>query len=662
MSRRLAVASALLVMLVPALAVPQPDRAIAPEAMLAEQSVLFVRFDGLEPHRKAYDQTAFANLMRGDCGRFIDYLGKFLSETLAEQLKELNAGGDVPPQLLKLQSALAYLPQLGEYFKQHGFCMGVEVIDLEQPRTHLTLVLPNAGERKTREAFYAVIQMIAQAAELKIKEAKIAGRTLNVVDGTDPVTVAYWQEGNHLVFSVGTEKPEHVLAVIDGKAKSVTANPLYKSVAGFERYETALRGYIDFARPIELVKAKIPPAAQIIKDFGLDGLKSVTIHSGFEGKYDRSTIALNLAKERTGVLRLMKPAGSIDASNLPPVPPDATSVTVAEFDCAGFYDVAIQTIESVMKLAAPNELPQFQQAIQMIDQVTGVNVRQDVLGSLGTGFATYNSPSEGLFFLGNGYVVQVKDKKRLEGALKKMCEAASQQTGMPVQLKKHEYHGQELTTLEVKFPGFFVAPTYAFHKDWMVMGLYPQVVQGFLARAGGKLPAWKPSETLAKALADAKRVPGAKITSLSETDPRPTVKFLLSIAPIGAALANSLLPSGFDVTMLPNAHMVCEPLFPNASLTLDDGESVRFESYASLSLPDLGPGIAFNLALGMVFGMRTGAVPAAPFPIPAQPVIPPAPVPVEKKPAPEKKPEAVKRLIELESKDVPKKPSRLEKK
>jgi hypothetical protein len=629
MFRRIALA--LLLILVPAAASAQNK---APEAMLAENSILFVRFDGLEPHRKAYDQTAFAELMRGDAGKLVDYLSKYVTETLAEQLKQLPPGGDIPPQLLKLQSALAYVPQLAEYFKKHGFVMGVEVLDLETPRTQMTLVLPNAGERKTRDVFFAVFQMIAGAAELKIKEVKVGSRTLYQLEGSDPLTVAWWVEGEHLVISAGTEKVEHVLGVIDGTAKNLTANPLYKSVAGFNGYETALRAFVDLEKALAMVQQKFPPAAPIIQEFGLDGLKSVAILSGFDGKYDRSSIAVNVGKERKGILRLLKPAGSIDAANLPPIPPDATSVTALEFDVAAFYDVALQTVEGILKLAAPDELPKVQEAIKTADMMAGVNIREDLLGSLGTSMLMYNSPSEGLFFLGNGCAMKVKDKKRLQTTLEKICKSISAQTGVEVSIRAHKYNEHELFTIHAGVPGFFISPTFAFYKDWMVAGLYPQVVQGFLLRTTGKYPTWKPSDTLAKALADVKKTDGAKITSISETDPRPTVKFLLSIAPIGAGLANSFVPGGFDVTMVPNAHSVCQPLFPNVSLTLDDGQAIRFESYASLSLPDIGPSyLMVSMFGGMasyLFERRGGAFPVPPVPVPAPP--PPAPpAKIEKK-------------------------------
>jgi hypothetical protein len=656
MFRRAAIA--LLVLLLPAVALAQPAaKGKAPEAMLAENTVLFVRFDGLEPHRKAYDQTAFAELMRGDAGKLVDYLSKYVTETLAEQLKQLPPGGDIPPQLLKMQSLLSYIPQLAEYFKKYGFVMGVELLDLEAPRTHMTLVLPHAAERRTRDVFFAVIQLIAQAAELKIKEVKAGARTLYQLEGTDPVTVTWWAEGDHLVFSAGTEKPEHVLAVIDGSAKNLTTNPLYKSVAGFNSYETALRAFVDLEKALAMVQQKFPPAAPVIQEFGLDGLKSVTILSGFDGKYDRSTVAVNVAKERKGLLRLLKPAGSIEAANLPPIPPDATSVTAVEFDVAGFYDVALQTVQGILKLAAPDELPKVQEAIKTADMMAGVNIRQDLIGSLGTSMVMYNSPSEGLFFLGNGCALKVKDQKKLQSTLEKICKSISAQTGVEVSIRTHKYNEHELFTIHAGVPGFFISPTFAFYTPrslrsqagdgggvWMVAGLYPQVVQGFLLRTTGKYPTWKPSDTLAKALADTKKIDGAKITSISETDPRPTVKFLLSIAPIGAGLANSFVPGGFDVTMVPNAHSVCQPLFPNVSLTLDDGQSIRFESYASLSLPDIGPSyLMFSMFGGMASYLMEGrgAFPVPPVPVPAVPVpapAPPAKIEIKKVDAPPKPP------------------------
>jgi hypothetical protein len=114
----------------------------------------------------------------------------------------------------------------------------------------------------------------------------------------------------------------------------------------------------------------------------------------------------------------------------------------------------------------------------------------------------------------------------------------------------------------------------------------PQGVQGFALRAAGKVTVWKPT-LLAKNAAAAEKGKG-RITGLSESDPRPAAKALLSLAPIVGGFVNSFVPGGFDVSMIPNVQSVVEPLFPNVSLTIDEGDAIRSESWESLALPDIG--------------------------------------------------------------------------
>jgi hypothetical protein len=130
--------------------------------------------------------------------------------------------------------------------------------------------------------------------------------------------------------------------------------------------------------------------------------------------------------------------------------------------------------------------------------------------------------------------------------------------------------------------GFFFVPSYVIYKDWLVIAPFPQQVQGFILRARGDLEAWKPSERVQKSLAELPK----EFISISYDDPRPTVKEVLSIAPLIAGTANSFTPdSKFEVGSLPNAQEATEHLFPNVSVTSDDGKTLRLETRASLALP-----------------------------------------------------------------------------
>jgi hypothetical protein len=196
----------------------------------------------------------------------------------------------------------------------------------------------------------------------------------------------------------------------------------------------------------------------------------------------------------------------------------------------------------------------------------------------------YSSPSEGIFSLGQVTLIKVRDVKKLQGALDKVALSLGTMPGIPVTIKKRTYRGVELREIPVQAPGIFYAPTFGIHNNWLVVSLYPQPVHGFILRATGELPAWAPGTRLKENL---QKFPGEYV-SVSVSDPRPTVRFFLSFLPTVMAGLNSV--SNFtgvslDVSLLPNAQEVTQHLFPNVSITTDDGANLRMETRASLALP-----------------------------------------------------------------------------
>jgi len=97
-----------------------------------------------------------------------------------------------------------------------------------------------------------------------------------------------------------------------------------------------------------------------------------------------------------------------------------------------------------------------------------------------------------------------------------------------------------------------------------------------------------------------------EFTSLSYSDPRPSLKQLLSLAPFLTALANSFAPEQFlEIGTVPNAQEATRHLFPSVSITQDDGKIVRLESRAALTLPlDLAGIDTYGLLLMLTFGSR----------------------------------------------------------
>jgi hypothetical protein len=350
-----------------------------------------------------------------------------------------------------------------------------------------------------------------------------------------------------------------------------------------------LRGFLDIKRPLDLVRLAVPQAGKHVDELGVGGVTSVALHLGFEGQYLRSTLALNTTGERKGLLRLLSTGGE-RSIRMPPMPPDSTHVLASVIDLGPLYASLVEVIEGVMSTSDPVGLAEFRDVRKKFEEALGFDIRKDLLEVLGPSLVLYNSPGEGPLFLGSAVCFEVRDAAKLEKTLKTIADRAGKLSGATARFRTQSYRGAQLRILEVDAEGFIVAPTLTIHDGWLVMGLYPQTVQGYVLRSGGKVGTWKPSPLWTRLVAETEARQGqggGRIVGLSQSDPRPTMSQILSIAPILVSTISRFAGGGvkFDVSLIPNAQSVNEKLSPNVSLSIDDGRTIRYESYSTFSLP-----------------------------------------------------------------------------
>jgi hypothetical protein len=551
-----------------------------PERLLPASTQVYLRWDGIDAHKAAYAKTSLGQMMKGDTGAFITGLFDKLQTSAAALLTvdSLRRGLD-PKTLKKMQAdakaAATLFPQLGK----HGFILAGELRQLDPPQGDFFLILPGMGVDP--EPLFGALRLAIDLGQGQIKEQMVAGRMVASLE-LSPLHMAWWVEGQHAVLALSTDKPEVIVKKMTADKREVlTGSPLFRRLAGFKKFETNSRAFVDMAALVKLGSKRGKEVAKLLDDLGLRGLRSLVLYSGFDGRAERGLIEWDMPGPRKGLLTLLN-GKPFKLGDVPPLPPDVVSWTMTNFDLAAFYDTAYRAAEQIVGLVSPDDLPKVKEFIKQANELLGVDVRKDLLGSLGDQFAYYTSPADGPFTLGQTVLFKVKDADKLQESLEQIIKNLAAAAGKQVRIKKHDYQGVVIREVYVQARGFFFVPSYAIHKDWLVIGWYPQAVQAFVQRSKGGLAVWKPSPLVKESL---DKLP-KEFVSITYTDPRPSLKQLMSIAPLIAGTVSSLNPTlNFEVGSLPATQEVTKHLFPNISITSDDGKILRQDSLDSLALP-----------------------------------------------------------------------------
>jgi hypothetical protein len=548
-----------------------------PDRLLPPGSQLFLHWDGFDKHQEAYAKTAVAKMMKGDTGKFLRHVVSKVGEHLENLLS-----GQADKELV--QTLMESLGGILQTAGKNGFALGVELRKLEPIQVEAVLVLP--GGAGSEKSLFSLMQTILKLADHGAVEAEVVGRKVKHLDG-GPVHLVWWAEGADAVLAFGTDAPESLLRRLLKSKKGLADRAVYKQTHSFEEFPTWARGFVDLESLGKVVRERGPEAARLIDDLGLGSLKSLTFHSGFEGPAELGVVQLHIKGPRTGLLRMLG-KDKFTLADLPPMPHDITSFSADNLEMSQVYPVVVDTVEAVVRLFAPKSVQEVKDFIQKLDQDLGVSIGNDLFGSLGNMVVQYSAWAEGPLGMGGMTLIKVKDANKLATALPKAFDGLANKFG--VRHKTHTYRGVKLHQIQISgWPGFILgSPTVAVYKDWLAVSRYPQAVHGFILRARGDLPAWKPSEKLQKLLAPFPN----EMTGISVSDPRPGLKFVLSVTPGVLTVANTIMEqfgiaggTGIDVNMVPNAYEATRHLFPNITVITDEGGKLRSVTRSSLAFP-----------------------------------------------------------------------------
>ena len=614
------------------LAAPAPVRAAdPPEALLSPTTQLYVRWDGVTPHRAAYEASALGAVMKGPTGdsvRAILAKGPKLlgSALLADPLRE----GRPPAELKAVHADLKHAEKLLDLLCDHGVVLAAEVNeprptlagvgkalggllgagpgpapDSFLPDARVFAVVPNAGPKA--EVIFGTIRLLTRQGDSPVEPLPPAlertGFVLKPQAADGPVKAAWWVEGDHVVFYAGSAPVEAaVKGVRANLAKGgITNHPLLARSRKAGDFEAVARGYVDAGSVVGLAKRLagpfVPGLADKVDGVGLGNLKAVVFSSGFKGKESRALYEFDLPGERKGLARVLKPT-PVTMSDLPPLPPDVSRFSLLRVDYTAAFDAGLTVIDALVQEQfgveemgkTPAEVSKLRREFleRELNKAAGIDARADLLAHLGDKVCIFQSPTEGLSVLGTVVCISVKDGAKVKTAADRLVRTVEGLAGGRLKVRKKTLAGVEIREVYGRDVGFLV-PTYAVVGDWLVIAGHPQPVQGLVLRQAGTLGRWKPDSDTARRLGG---MPADAI-GVQYCDPRSPAQNLCTVGPLALGfLSLAISQRGnetefdpIDIGLVPNGHELARHLFPNLTYTRDDGKTVRVEVNDSFSLP-----------------------------------------------------------------------------
>ena len=213
---------------------------------------------------------------------------------------------------------------------------------------------------------------------------------------------------------------------------------------------------------------------------GLTDLRQFAMTAGFEGKdwVEREFAGTGgFAAKGSGGIASAFDARPLDADLLTVVPRSADRVSASRADLAAAYDA----LHDAVRQFDADSAAQVDDAINKANAIAGINLRRDLIGSLGDQWVTYADKTiGGTGVAGSVLVNRLRDPARADMAMTQLSRRLNAVIAQQIQTSEvsitfREQPGPDGTTLHyLAVP--FVAPTWAVKGNMLYVGLYPQVV------------------------------------------------------------------------------------------------------------------------------------------------------------------------------------------
>jgi hypothetical protein len=483
----------------------------------------------------------------------------------------------------------------------------VALIDVQPPAPNDAQPAPKISAalildlEKDKDAFAADLKkLLAAIKDAKFVEATTAGVTYQQVPMPQGNTLSFGFAGNMFFLTVGDKTVEALLALADGKGKSLAANPTFAAAMKEVGGESPMQAfYVDAKSVLSTIKKFVPepetPAADgppsfwtIVRALGLDGVTTIVAASAMQGGQEVDKLRIASPAPHRGILTLLagKPLGK---NALDGVPADADIVLTLNLSPTQ----VLEQLRASAKLVEPRAAAQIDSGLAALSGQLNLDIEKDLLASVGDQWMLVSAQSLGGLLTGTGVVIELKDAKKfgeclvkLETFAKAMLNAPNMTSegqtvpaaGVGPKIASYKVGDLDIHYLTNKGASWPVAPAWAVVKNRLYVAGFPQVVET-MALGGSEKPLAGDAR-----FAALRKLVAPEACGLSYVNPERLLRMLYGVPlAVSAVLSNMPDMPNFPPTLLPALPKLEKFITPSIGAISNDDKGVTLESTGGFS-------------------------------------------------------------------------------
>ena len=551
----------------------------------------------------------------GGAGRTLSFSGSMLGQLLDEpatgqmyaalkQAAMAEVGGGAEGTFVK------NLWQMGEIAWKHPLALAVTEVrppsDSGPPSVSAALVIDLKGDRTAfaehlEKALAAIPEDENPFREATHGEVNYRTMPLPMAGG-----VSFGFHGDLFFLAVGEDMPA---ALLDLKpADSLAAEKRFTAaLAGVDGENVQVACFLDFRRGTDLslrftpVLPGGPDPKAILAGMGLDKLEAAagTVRVVDRGMLTR--IKVYTPAPHQGVLAALAGPPLTDA-DLKGLPADALYAGAMNLSPGRFFDEIRKAVGEI----DPDAAEEMDEGIAELNEQLGLDVRKELLASLGDTWQIASAPSLGGILTGTVLSVEIKDAQTFNVTMGKLLARAQQSFGRGrraprfgvSRIGRTDIHYVTIPDREMP-----LSPAWAVHDGRLYLAAWPQVVQAALAGEQGK------ALTAHPAFARAREHLSAKPVSMSFVNIPAVVRLVYPVGLIGWNVIAAEMRDRLDVevspTWLPALSSFEKYLWPTVTAVSAEEDGIVFEEYGSV--PGFSGLASMSSAISMLMPALTRA-------------------------------------------------------